>query len=383
MKTLYIDMHAGLSGDMSLAGLIGLGLETGELGDMLSRLTGRDIQVSVENVLVSGISACRLSLNLPHEHAHRHLSDIEEMLGNGVLSQDDALRALKVFRKLAEAEAEIHGTTPEKIHFHEVGALDSIADIAGFCWGLGRLGIERIAVSKPMLGHGSIKCAHGIMPVPAPATLKLLEGIEVIRTDEPNEITTPTGAAIISALADEVSVRFTGNILRSTFSTGTKVLETFPNLLRMIILEEVELESVYVLNTDIDDASGEDLAGVMDALSIEGVLDISYTPRFGKKNRPGWRIEAVVEKKGIEPLTAFILERTSTAGVRYYPVLRSIMQRRIERVEVFGSAVCVKVLEYQGIIKFSPEWEDCLRASKETGRRPSDIYTAAKGVFIK
>jgi len=380
--TLHFDIVSGIAGDMALAVLHGLGLDLSEITDIIYKMTGKRLTISVEKVFVNGIETCRLKIDIPHEHAHRKMSDIKDMIEHSGLPEQVITDATGIFSIIAEAEGKVHGKPADEVHFHEVGALDSILDITGFAYGIHKLGIDKVTASLPILGSGFVKCAHGKVPVPSPATLKILEGVEVVRTDEPNELTTPTGAAILKYYVKEFGSGYTGKIVSSSHSTGTLTLKTMPNILRGTLITSANQNAeITVVETNIDDCSGEVIGSLFETLK-DKCLDFFCTQTIGKKNRPSLHLHILCENDAVEDIAETLFAFTSTAGVRYHKTKRIIMEREVVETTVEGVVVRVKKLTYKGVAKFSPEWEDCVKASKATGTTPLAVYDKAKSLLI-
>ncbi|MGE4266901.1 MAG: nickel pincer cofactor biosynthesis protein LarC [Deferribacterales bacterium] len=379
--TLHFDIVSGISGDMSVGVLCGLGLDVAAAAELVSDMVGVEIKASMESADVSGVVCGRLCLDLPHEHAHRTMKDIREMLERSAFSEQVKRDAIGIFQIIAGAEGAVHGKSPEDVHFHEVGALDSIFDIAVFAYGVEQLGITEITSSLPVLGSGMVKMAHGIMPVPAPAVLKILEGVEIAPSSEQTEMTTPTGAAILKYYVKRYG-GLSGKIIKTAFSTGTKTFKTVPNMLRGILIEGAVQGGLVMAETSIDDCTGE-MMGHLFARLKSLALDVMLTQSIGKKNRPVFLLNVLCEKENLESVAQVIFADTSTAGLRHYPVDRIIMDRRMESVDIRGEKVHIKVLEYKDIVKYSPEWDDCVAAGEKLNMPAAEVYSAAKSVFYR
>jgi len=381
--TLHFDITSGIAGDMSLAVLHGLGLDLSEITDIVFKMTEKQVDIDVEKVFINGIEINRLKITMPHEHAHRKMSDIKSMIEKAELPAQVAADAIGIFSIIADAEGVVHGKPANEVHFHEVGALDSILDIVGFAYGIHKLGIKNISASKPVLGSGFVKCAHGKVPVPAPATLKILEGVNVTRTEEPNELTTPTGAAILKYYVKEFSSAYSGKILASAYSTGTLTLETMPNMLRGTLIDTpVICEQITVIETNIDDCSGEVIGSLFDTLLPQS-LDFFTTAVTGKKNRPTIHLTILCENDKRDDIAKILFKYTSTAGIRFNKSDRIVMDKAILSTKVSGENVSVKVLTFGDIEKFSPEWDDCVKVAKKLGCAPTIVYDTAKANILK
>lgn len=374
--TLHFDMIGGISGDMSVGILCGLGLDISEAAAMVSDMTGREISASMEDVSVAGVVCKRLRLDLPHEHAHRTMKDIKAMIEASAFDDGVKRDAIGIFQIIADAEGAVHGKPADHVHFHEVGALDSIFDIVVFAYGVEKLGIKKITATLPVLGTGFVKCAHGVMPVPAPATVKILEGVEIRPSDEPNEMTTPTGASILKYYVKEFG-SFGGKIVKSACSTGTKTFKTVPNMLRGVLLEQKSAEKLMIIETNIDDCTGEMLGHLFGVLS-DVALDVSISSVTAKKNRPAHLVSVLCRAEDVESCAEQLFRHTSTAGVRFYPVDRIVMDREMVSVDVQGVSVAVKKLVYKDIVKLSPEWDSCVSAAEKLGISPMTVYDLAK-----
>ena len=298
MKTAYFDCTSGISGDMTLGALIDAGADRAQIETAIRSMGLGEISILATEVKKYGFRATQVTVEHPPEHAHRHLHHIEEMLDRGELDPAARDLAKRVFGNLGRAEAKVHGTTIEKVHFHEVGAVDSIADITGVAIGLTQLGIERVEASPVPTGGGTITIAHGRVGVPAPATAELLVGIPIARSDIQAELTTPTGAAILKTLAKRFGSVSPMRIESIGYGSGTMDLENQANVLRVLIGEtedaavgaEFENDRVTVIETNIDDSTAEELAWCCDQLVEAGALDVFQTPTIMKKGRCGTKI---------------------------------------------------------------------------------------------
>ncbi len=299
-----------------------------------------------------------------HAHCHRGVAEILEMLQQGSISPRAKVWAEKIFRRLAAVEAEIHGVTPEEIHFHEVGAVDSIVDIFGTCIALDLLGVEKIFCPGHKIGHGTVRCAHGLMPVPAPATARLLEGFPVTRLDIESELTTPTGAAILTTLSAGTLYSGPCKILGTGYGHGRKEFDSVPNLVRSVLFEveeaagELEGGQVTVLEFETDDQTPESLGCLMNKLLAAGALDVSYTPVQMKKNRPGQHVQILCQEERQKTLCELILRESSTLGIRMRQEQRLALKRRLVEVDTpWGKVTCKEVLRPGGLVEFVPEYE--------------------------
>lgn len=382
-RVLYFDIHSGISGDMTLACMIALGADKNIIAEKLSELLNTEINIKIKKVFINGISANQLKLEYFDNAPFRKFSDIKFLINESSLSYAVKQNIIGIFTVIAEAESEVHGMPAESVHFHEVGAMDSIIDIAGFCIALELLHIKSVECSVPTLGRGFVKCQHGMIPVPAPAVLKILKGMQIKRIDEPNEITTPTGAAFLKYFCKNTSYEFNGKILADSYSTGTKTLKTVPNLLRTLIYEinDAQNDDIIEIKVNIDDGRGENLGFLMDKLLASEALDVSFSPIFMKKNRPAYSLEVLCKKDNFSAVTNIILLNSTTAGFRYIEKKRIVMDRYFENHEYKNVNIAVKVLSYENINKFQPEWSDCVKASEITNDPPEVIYQHISSKF--
>lgn len=365
MRICYLDAFSGISGDMLVGALADCGAGAAELIDALTSL-GAGATFRFEKTKRCGIGATKFHVSVPGDKRHRHLPQILEMIEKSKLSQRAKQNASAVFRRLGEVEARIHQVPVEKIHFHEVGAVDSIADIAGACVGLDLLGVESVFCSPLNLGSGTVKTEHGILPVPAPATAALLAGKPVYARGPEAELTTPTGAALAATLAREFGPMPPMRISIAGYGAGDRDFPAQPNVLRVLIGEATgasEATAVSVLEANIDDLSPQVLGYAMERLLESGALDVSFTPLFMKKNRPGTLIRVIARPEDQENLAGILFAETSTLGLRIYPAERRVQARDTVEVETPHGKVRIKVAGDA----HAPEYEDCRKLARETG----------------
>jgi uncharacterized protein (TIGR00299 family) protein len=383
VRTLHFDCFSGISGDMTLAALLDAGVEAEVVRDGLDSL-GLPIRVEIEKVRKGGFAATQITIEAPEEHVHRHLPDVEEILSRGRLSPSQLELALRIFRRLADAEAAAHGIAVEKVHFHEVGALDSIADIAGVAIALDRLGVESITSRSVPVGCGMVKCAHGLMPIPAPATASLLKGVPIAPSTIKAELTTPTGAAILSTVVQEWIEQPTMTIERIGHGAGQRDLLEQPNLLRVFIGDKAssllggERDRVWMLETNLDDVPAEIIGYCFERLFDAGALDVFSTPIQMKKNRPG-ALLSVLAPEGVLPrLEEILFRETETFGIRRYPVERSKLQREAATVDTPWGPVRGKRGWRAGVEVFTPEYDDCARVARQHGIALAEVYRTVR-----
>ena len=383
MRIGYFDCFSGVSGDMILGALVDAGLEVERLQTAISGLGVPGIQLSAEQVKRGAFVGTKVHVRTEEQgHPHRRLPDIEAILERADLPEPVRADARRIFRRLAEAEATVHGTTPDRIHFHEVGALDALADVVGAAWGIRQLGLTRIHVSPINLGGGFIQAAHGKMPVPAPGTAALLSGVPAYGSEIALELTTPTGAAILTTLAATYGPMPAMIIRRVAYGAGHHDLKEQPNLLRLIIGElsgDLDRDQVTVLEATIDDMNPQFFEPLMDRLFEAGALDVFLSPVIMKKSRPGTTLTVLAEPAVADQLAALILTHSSTFGVRAHTATRWKLFRDFITVSTTHGSVRVK-RGWSGdrITILSPEYEDCRRASQATGVPIQVIYDEAR-----
>ena len=377
MKTLYFDCFAGASGNMILGALVALGVDENALVEQIKLLDITDFSIEFSTKNKSGISAVYADVKVPQENAHRHLHTIEKIIEDSRLSEKVKKRAIKIFKRLAAAEAKIHGIEIEKVHFHEVGAMDAIIDVVGACIGFEMLGIEKFVCSKIHVGSGFAQMAHGKFPVPPPAVIELLQNAPIYSTEIEGELITPTGAAIISTVCEEFGNLNEMRIEKTAYGAGTRDYENFPNVLRLMVGEtENELritnyelrkennsrftihDSLVLIETNIDDLSPQTLGFVMERAFELGCLDCWFTPIQMKKNRPATLVSILCDKEKREILTELLFAETSTLGVRVSEVERNCLPRETVKVETEFGEIDVKIARFgEKIVNAKPEYD--------------------------
>lgn len=376
-KILYFDIIGGISGDMTLASLLNLGVPKEIFLEELSKLNmDNEFTIEISDKFENGIKGTKVNVITKEQHCHRNLIDIYEIIDNSSLNTDIKEKSKKVFMTVAEAEANVHGTTIDKIHFHEVGAIDSIVDIVGSVILLDLLCIDKIYATSVPLGSGFIKCAHGIIPAAAPATVEILKNVPVKLNHVEGECTTPTGAAIIKSLCDGFIKEINLNVSTIGYGAGHKKFEK-PNLLRTFICEEEGdgEEIVYEISANIDDMSCEIYSYLFDKILNEGALDVYAQSIYMKKNRPAYKINILVEEKDLEKFTNIILLETSTFGVRYNKYNRCKLDRKFIDIDTKYGPIKFKLGYYNGkLIKVKPEYEQCKNISFSLNIPIKEIY---------
>ncbi len=351
---------------MILGALIDAGLNPSELTAALAKLDLKGYDVNVARVKKMGLTAVRVEVTTTEDHHHRGLSRILAIISQAELPETVKKQASAVFTRLAEAEAMVHGCDIETVHFHEVGAVDAIVDIVGACWGFHRLGIQRVVCSPFAVGSGTVRCAHGEMPVPAPATALLLRGVPVAESDESGELLTPTGAAILTEWADSFGSMPAMTVRAVGMGAGSREGKHRPNVVRVTLGDaatDPESDQIVVLEANIDDSTAEMLGHAVDRLLNTGALDAWCVPIHMKKSRPGVLLSVLAKPEQADALARIVFEETTTFGIRRHDASRTTLVRRVEAVETKFGPVNVKIGMLDGrVVTVSPEFEDCRAA---------------------
>ncbi|HEV8059379.1 MAG TPA: nickel pincer cofactor biosynthesis protein LarC [Gemmataceae bacterium] len=386
VRVAHFDCFSGISGDMTLAALIDIGVDREAICSGIASL-GLPIQISIEKVRKGGFASTFVQIEAPEESTHRYLPEIEEILARGSLTVAQRDLAIRIFQRLAKAEAAAHGMAIEKVHFHEVGALDSIADIAGAAIGLDLLGVEHFSSRPVPTGHGMVKCAHGLMPIPTPATADLLKGVPLSPSTIKAELTTPTGAAILTTVVNEWTDELGMTIERIGHGAGRREFDDQPNLLRLFVgtrPDAKQQDSVWVLETNLDDVPAETVGYVYERLLAAGALDVFTIPIYMKKNRPAMLLTVLCSEAGVPQMEEILFRETMTLGIRKHRATRSILPRRAETVATAWGPVRGKVAWFrQDRAVFSPEFEDCARIAREKNLPLREVQDAAQKAYAK
>jgi pyridinium-3,5-bisthiocarboxylic acid mononucleotide nickel chelatase len=389
-KILFIEPFSGISGDMMIGALLDLGFNFAELQDKLSSLPLKEYQLSFQKCVRSGIQATKFDVHAGHSHHHRSYGDIRGMIESSGLSPWVQEKSIEAFRMLAEAEGKIHGQLPEKVHFHEVGAVDSIIDIVGTMIAMESFLPVRIISSPINTGQGTLECQHGIYPVPAPATQELLKNMPVFSNNVTGELTTPTGATLLAALVEEFGIRPSMKITGTGYGAGTRQTPGNANVLR-ISLGEVQAEAtavteerVAVIDATIDDMSPQ-IYGYFQEKALEaGALDVYSTPIQMKKNRPAQKITCICAISDVDRLAELIFCETTTIGIRYSIAQRKTLKREFLKVQTPYGDVSMKISLLNGRqVNFIPEFEDCRRLAEKNRVALKEIQAAAVHAHLK
>jgi len=395
MKTLYFDCFAGASGNMILGALVALGIDKNELIEKIKMLNISDFEIEFKEVDRSGIKALYAEVKIADEKTHRHLKTIKKIINDSRLSDSVKRRAVAIFTRLAEAEAKIHGIETEKVHFHEVGAMDAIVDIVGACVGFEILKIEKFACSKIHVGSGFVNMAHGKFPVPPPAVSELLKNIPAYSTEIEGELMTPTGAAIVSTVCEEFGQIPEMKIKQTAYGAGTREYKDFPNVLRLFLGEtgnasgeaskyenkledetkkKYETENLILLETNLDDVTPQILGFVMERAFEIGALDCWFTSVQMKKNRPATLVSILCEKEKREVLLELLYTETTTLGIRVLETERISLPREIVKVQTEFGAVDVKIARFgKKFVNAKPEYEQIREIALKSNKTIKEI----------
>lgn len=436
MKTLYLDIFSGISGDMFIGALMDLGVDAHQFEHELEKLGVDGYHLHVSRGQKSGIAGIKFDVHLEddhdhhhdHGHAHHHerahadhhhhghshsheeeqghhhdhdeertFAEIRQLISKSTLSDWVKKKSIAVFQRIADAEGKIHGKPPEQVHFHEVGAIDSIVDIVGACIALEMLGKPRVLAASVVEGTGWIDCAHGRFPIPAPATLAILgaRGIAVTQSDEPHELVTPTGAALLAELVESFGPMHRLAAEKIGFGLGTRDNKTRPNVLRAIFASESvgaaqpanldwEMDTIVVLETNLDDISAEILGNFVERALAAGALDVFHTPVQMKKNRPGVLLTVLCAESDADRFSEMLLRETSAFGIRRHTADRRKLRREFVTVKTEFGDVTVKLGKLNGkTVQAAPEFESCRKVAEAAGVPLKQVYEAALKVFPK
>lgn len=389
MNILYYDCFAGLSGDMNLAAMIDLGVEPAHLSKELDKLgLGQEFELVITEEMRNGIRGTRVDVRLAadddHHHGHGHghhrtFADIREIIMSSCLNDAVKKTSLRIFRRVAEAEAKVHGKTVDEVHFHEVGATDSIVDIVGAAICYHRLDVDAVWSAPVELGGGFVRCAHGEMPVPAPATVEILQGVPTSRGNTDHEATTPTGAAIIAALTDEYIATPTMTVTQTGYGIGHRET-TRPNLLRVHLAttgeqDRAESSPARLLQCNIDDMTGEALGHAMELLLAEGAMDIHFSSIMMKKNRPATMVSLLCAEDEESRFRELLFRHTTTLGIKSFALDKTALERRFDTLETpLGQVTMKRTLLDGRVIRSKPEYEDCRELARKHDLPLAEVY---------
>ncbi|MBT3245150.1 MAG: nickel pincer cofactor biosynthesis protein LarC [Bacteroidetes bacterium] len=391
MKILYYDCFAGIAGDMNLGALIDLGVDHSYLETELKKLNIEGFHLEIKQDQRRGITGTKADVIIENQdnEKHRHLRHIEELVNDSTLSEQVKANALKIFDLIAVAEAKVHNISKEKVHFHEVGALDSIADIVGAAICIDYLKVDKIVSSPIQLGGGTVKCAHGVMPVPAPATAEIVKNIPVRTGLVDHEATTPTGAAILVAMADEFSSQIELPIRKTAYGIGNRDSEV-ANVLRVYLCEDigntedVETEDASVLESNIDDMNPEHFDFIMEQLFQAGASDVWMTPIVMKKSRPAITLSVLSKPELLDEMKEIIFTHSSSIGIREIQVKKNMLRREATSIVTTYGRVRIKNCYYNNkLVSSKPEYEDCKKLAVQNGVSISEIENSITKSKVK
>lgn len=379
-RVAYLDCVGGLAGDMLLAALLDAGADIERLRAVPGALGIEGVEISVERVERQGIGALHLRIEAPHDHAHRDYREIRRIVEGADLPESAGARSLDAFARLADAEGRIHGVPPDDVHFHELGSLDTLVDVCGAFVLLDELGVERVTSSPLPFARGLVKAAHGVLPLPAPATLALLEGSALTGVDTEAELVTPTGAAIAATVVDEWGALPRLTLERVGYGAGTKDFPDRPNVVRVVLGTEAERPTgrVVLLETNLDDFPAELVPDAAERCFAAGALDVWTVPAQMKKGRPGLVLSVLARPDAEAALARVLLEETSALGVRVSRLDRYELEREERSVAVEGETVRVKLGLLDGrVVNVAPEHDDCAAVAASTGRAVKSVWAEA------
>lgn len=387
MKYVYIDASSGASGDMILGALLDLGIAPSAFRKKMSELK-LPVEIAIKEVKRASIRGLKVDVHVKSKKKiTRKWFDIQKILQKSPISAHSKDRAKSIFKRLFEAEAHVHGRKFDETHLHEAGADDAIIDIIGSCWLVDELGIQKFYASPLNLGKGWVKTSHGILPVPPPAVGELLKNIPVYSAHADKELVTPTGAAILSTLVTKFLPFPELCYQKIGYGAGTKDFSDFPNILRIFYGKAEEFHSdakIYMIETNIDDENPQILGHFLDLALKIGALDVYFTPVFMKKNRPAIKLTMLAELGKIDALIRALFLETSTIGIRYFPVHRRVLERKIQTVQVLGLDIPVKVARLgENEINIQPEFSACQKAAKKANRPLREVMLLAMKEYKK
>lgn len=378
MKIAYLDCFSGISGDMFLGAMLDLGLPRKLLKQELEGLSLGSYKIRISAEQRMQITGCRVEVSLSKNRQNRNFAEIKRIITKSHLNQRVKEISINVFQKLAVVESKIHHKKIQQVHFHEVGAIDSIIDIVGTAIGIDYLKLDEVYASPVPLGSGFTTCQHGVIPLPSPATMELLKGIPACGTSLNTELVTPTGAALLTSLTNNYGPMPPMKITKIGYGVGSTQLKDRPNLLRIIVGEQKsdqDADHVVILEANIDDMIPEIYDYLMERLLEKGALDVSFSPIQMKKNRPGVLVRVICHPEKKHNLTTIIFQESTSAGIRYYQAHRVKLQREIKKINTPYGKLSVKVFKgIEGEYYASPEYEECKKIAKKHGIPLKNVY---------
>ncbi|MCK5235785.1 MAG: nickel pincer cofactor biosynthesis protein LarC [Deltaproteobacteria bacterium] len=386
-KVLYLECYAGISGDMFLASMIDLGVKRTTLSRELKKLDLKGYKLEVTKQKRHSIEATRFKVRTEQETKHRTFKTIKGIINKSTLKKSVKELAVEIFRNLALAEAKVHGIAPEKVHFHEVGAVDSIVDIVGAAVAYIELGSPELYASHIPTGSGTTNTMHGVMPIPAPATLELLRGIPLATSKVKKELTTPTGAAIIKTLSKGFGPMPEMSIISAGYGAGGKDFKEVANVLRAILGSatlSAPMEELFMVETNIDDMDGQNAGNLIECLLENGAVDAYITPVIMKKGRPGMLISALVNESKLDTTADVLFKESTTIGVRYFPLKRQCLERKTMKLKTKYGAITVKISSKNNeVINIKPEFDECKKVAKKKNVPIKTVIAATMAAALK
>jgi len=394
MRQAYLDCFSGISGDMFVGALLDLGLPLDRLFAELGKIPLGFYEFKRTRALRGNVVGTRVEIHIPAKQPSRKLGDIADLIGHSTLSETVKQHVMEVFNRLAEAEGKLHNKPPAEVHFHEIGAVDSILDIVGTCVGLELLEVSALTCSPVNVGSGRVRAAHGSLPVPAPAALELLKGVPIFSSGVEGELVTPTGAALIATLATGFGPIPAMKVERIGYGAGAREIPGQPNLARLLLGQSTEPvaaqpgppgdEVVSVIEANLDDMSPQLFGFFVDQALAAGALDVTCAPIQMKKNRPGVLVSVLCAPETSDALAQMLFEQTTTIGVRIYEARRKVLERDLLSVETPYGTVKVKVAKREGkVLNVAPEYEDCQRLAMEKGVPLKQVMMAAQAAYLQ
>jgi len=394
MRQAYLDCFSGISGDMFVGALLDLGLPLDRLFAELGKIPLGFYEFKRTRALRGKVVGTRIEIRIPAKQPSRKLGEIADLIGHSALSASVKQRVMEVFNRLAEAEGKLHNLPPAQVHFHEIGAVDSILDIVGTCVGLELFDISTLTCSPVNVGSGRVRAAHGSLPVPAPAALELLKGVPVFSSGAEGELVTPTGAALITTLAARFGPIPAMKVERIGYGAGAREIPGQPNLARLLLGESSAPvtaqpgapgdEVVSVIEANVDDMSPQLFGFFVDQALAAGALDVTCAPIQMKKNRPGVLVSVLCTPETSDALAQMLFEQTTTIGVRIYEARRKVLKRELLSVETPYGTVKVKVAKREGkVLNVAPEYDDCQRLAMEKGVPLKQVMMAAQAAYLQ
>lgn len=380
-KVAYLDCFAGVSGDMFLGAIVDAGIPLKDIEESLTALPVKGYKLEAKRVTRANIEATKVTVAIKNDKTVRRWKEIEHIINRSDLPDEIKEKGLRIFKGIFEAEGRVHGDTYERVHLHELGAIDCLVDVFGTLSGLHLLGVEKVYSSAVNLGSGTVKMEHGTMPIPAPAVIELLKGKPVYSSGPAFELTTPTGAAILREIVHDYGLLPPLRLLERGYGAGERDLEHFPNVLRILIGEEEKEDvkgDITVIETNIDDMNPQIYEYLFERLFEAGARDVFLTQVIMKKGRPGVILTVLCDEGKRADVTDILFRETTTLGIRFYKASRTTLHRELRTAHYRGEKVGIKVARYRGQERSSPEYEDCKKIAKEKGIPLIDVIKEVK-----